>query len=524
MNGDTGIVLQRNWCRILDGNYGWNRISNNHIENNICGVDLDESDGNLIDGNNITGHLIGIINCPLIDYGDATVTNIFSHNNFLQNERQVTNGVFNDTWDDGYPSGGNYWSDYAGADLYGGLDQNMTGPDLIGDVPYAVDANNIDRYPLTTPFHFSAECPTAICTWNSDGPLSNRTIIFDASSSLPNVGTIVEYVWDFGDGIGSIGRTATHAYTSSGTYTVILNVTNSRGLSDVARETIRFVAFSYSEPESAHATITPQDKVVDVLDSVTFTVTVTNRVPPYAILWYRNETMQFSVENLTTATFAFDIVGNEVIKACVTDAGGTNVNATSRVIILPPHPSFLEIDHADGATVIYTNMTQELVVNITVTAVTDLWAWQVNLTWDPKVLDFENVTLPPDNVFAEAMAQGYLTKTAGPVEGTGNMVYGVTLLSLSGDPYTFNGTGVLAQVRFRIIRFPESTPGTFEIGFLNKYSDTFMLDFLGNTISMHSEENMTFSYVHAPVVEIMWQLLATVFSGHTATHRYSRIQ
>jgi len=39
---------------------------------------------------------------------------------------------------DGYPSGGNYWSDYIG------IDANHDG---IGDTPYTIDANNIDRYP-----------------------------------------------------------------------------------------------------------------------------------------------------------------------------------------------------------------------------------------------------------------------------------------------------------------------------------------------------------------------------------------
>jgi len=55
-------------------------------------------------------------------------------------------------WDDGFPSGGNYWSDYIGVDLYGGLSQNETGSDGIGDTPYIIDANNQDNYPLIKPY------------------------------------------------------------------------------------------------------------------------------------------------------------------------------------------------------------------------------------------------------------------------------------------------------------------------------------------------------------------------------------
>jgi parallel beta-helix repeat protein len=77
--------------------------------------------------------------------------NFFNHNLF-DNLRQfyIYNG--SNTWDDGYPSGGNYWRDYTGVDVKKGLTQDEAGSDGVGDTPYVIDTNNLDRYPLENPY------------------------------------------------------------------------------------------------------------------------------------------------------------------------------------------------------------------------------------------------------------------------------------------------------------------------------------------------------------------------------------
>jgi len=78
--------------------------------------------------------------------------NRICHNNFHSNTHQVDSAASTNVWDDGYPSGGNYWSDYAGIDLHNGVYQNETDSDWIGDSSFAIDQNNTDRYPLMHPF------------------------------------------------------------------------------------------------------------------------------------------------------------------------------------------------------------------------------------------------------------------------------------------------------------------------------------------------------------------------------------
>ena len=44
--------------------------------------------------------------------------------------------------------------------------------------------------------------------------------------------TIVNYTWDFGDGMNASGANVTHTYAANGTYTITLTVTDSDGLSN----------------------------------------------------------------------------------------------------------------------------------------------------------------------------------------------------------------------------------------------------------------------------------------------------
>ena len=148
-----------------------NDIINNKVLNNEGGICLQECSNNTLRGNIVTNDAFFSIlfywssNNTIIENKVANNTrgiwlhssgnNTFYHNNFIDNPIRADLYLsFNNTWDDGYPSGGNYWSDYTGVDLYSGPYQNETGSDGIGDAPYVVDDANKDRYPLIYPYGF----------------------------------------------------------------------------------------------------------------------------------------------------------------------------------------------------------------------------------------------------------------------------------------------------------------------------------------------------------------------------------
>jgi len=75
---------------------------------------------------------------------------VIHHNTFTNNTIQAMDGGAGpNTWDDGYPSGGNYWSNYTGVDdCSGALQLLCPDPDGIGDTPFVIDGDSRDRYPL----------------------------------------------------------------------------------------------------------------------------------------------------------------------------------------------------------------------------------------------------------------------------------------------------------------------------------------------------------------------------------------
>ena len=160
-----------------------NEITGNVIVNDSIGIELSySSNDNEIADNNVTANLNSGITVGYrvpevsggIYYGGCSGTSILKnvimsngrgidvicsnqtetfHNNFENNSIEAYVELSLDThWDDGYPSGGNYWSDYIGTDASRGPYQNVTGSDGIGDTPYVIDENNKDNYPLMQPW------------------------------------------------------------------------------------------------------------------------------------------------------------------------------------------------------------------------------------------------------------------------------------------------------------------------------------------------------------------------------------
>ena len=180
-NTVTGNTASNNDYGILLWSSSNNTVTGNTASNNAYGIDLYDSSNNTVTGNTASNNSYGI---HLVVSSNSTVTgntasnnsvgiylssssnnritgntasnnddhgiylrissnNVLFHNNLIDNANNVEVSPANpNVLDNGIE--GNYWSNYTGVDL------NQDG---IGDLPYVIDSDNIDNYPLMGMFH-----------------------------------------------------------------------------------------------------------------------------------------------------------------------------------------------------------------------------------------------------------------------------------------------------------------------------------------------------------------------------------
>ncbi|HDL00644.1 MAG TPA: hypothetical protein ENH23_00225, partial [candidate division Zixibacteria bacterium] len=146
INCENVTIKNLTFEKNVHGIYFWNtndsKIENVNVTSNSIGLHLFFSDNNILANNNMTLNKISGI------YLNSSNNNQIYNNNFIDNKTQAfvyssTSNIF----DNGYPDGGNYWSDYTGVDEFSGSNQNQPGSDGIGDTPYTFSGDQ-DRYPF----------------------------------------------------------------------------------------------------------------------------------------------------------------------------------------------------------------------------------------------------------------------------------------------------------------------------------------------------------------------------------------
>jgi parallel beta-helix repeat protein len=216
-----------------------NTIANNSILGNAYGLLLDstvfeytigyESMGNTVKYNVVTENTVANSSLRGV-YLDDCHENLFFHNNFVNNTRQVESLNSTGTWDDG--AEGNYWQDYSGKDM---------DKDGFGDTSYVIDESNRDNHPLMGLFR------DFTLTWQEEtyriSTVSNSSIsAFGFSQPEKMISFSVSCP---GDASGFC-RVSVAVSLLGGPYTLVLNGTNSRDFLERSNGTHSFLYFTYN--------------------------------------------------------------------------------------------------------------------------------------------------------------------------------------------------------------------------------------------------------------------------------------
>ena len=134
-------------------------------------------------------------------------------------------------------------SDGAAEDWFG-VDVSLSGHTALIGAP--LDDDN--GYNSGSAYVFTKESenqpPITNFTYTPENP-SNIDIIQFTDTSTDLDGTIVSWLWDFGDGINSTEQNPTHRYIHGGTYTVTLTVTDNNNAQDTIQSPVEILTVNY---------------------------------------------------------------------------------------------------------------------------------------------------------------------------------------------------------------------------------------------------------------------------------------
>jgi PKD repeat protein len=288
----------------------------------------------------------------------------------------------------------------------------------------------------------------------SSGIFVGRAVTFGASASDAD-GDIVSYFWDLGDGSTGSGTGISHTYASTGVYLVSLTVTDSQSNHVTITKTIA-VSLAPQSTTKIMFTVAP-DPAGDWESKwiagkpLTFDASEFNDangyIPNYA--WnFGDET----TESGTPVSHVYQQAGTYNVALTVTDKANTIHTVIQQVTIL-----------AMPTTTMYVDMPAQyqvgdiITMNIMISNVTDLFAWQSGMTFNPAVLECVTTTYtdPENATRVAAFTQGEFLQRGGDTLWIGAPVDNGIIIAHGNSLYSFgtpvSGSGTLATATFKVI-------------------------------------------------------------------------
>jgi PKD repeat protein len=170
--------------------------------------------------------------------------------------------------------------------------------------------------------------PTASFTFSPSAPVTKSDVTFDASLSKDADGSIVAYAWNFGDGSQGSGVLVRHSYSSAGTYTATLTVTDDRGL---PASTSQSVTVSMTSKPTASFVYSPGSPAPN--DKVYFNAAASTAAVGRTIVRYDWDYGTGRQDSGLLVWQIFTLPGEYVVQLTVTDDAGETGTASKTVSV-----------------------------------------------------------------------------------------------------------------------------------------------------------------------------------------------
>jgi PKD repeat protein len=172
--------------------------------------------------------------------------------------------------------------------------------------------------------------PLFTVTTGADGEVT----LFDARQSTSTTGTLVQWLWNFGDGSTGSGEVVQHTFRSAGTFSVTLTAIDSIGASNSTTQT---VTIGQGTLPTAVILTSPTSPVVG--QTINFNASTSRPAPGRTIRSYAWDFGDGTTGSGPTTTHAYDTAGTYTVLLTVTDDVGRVATATTSLTVGTGNPT-----------------------------------------------------------------------------------------------------------------------------------------------------------------------------------------
>ncbi len=190
----------------------------------------------------------------------------------------------------------------------------------------ATDTASAAKAVLTQTETSQNQSPIASFTESAGTVSSSKSIHFDASRSHDPDGTIISYLWDFGDSNTAVGVEVDHAYEDDGTYTVTLTVIDNDGATGSSTSTKTVLNRPPLASFTENATTVRTEEVINFDASESYD-------PDGSIVSYYWDFGDGNTTTGVTSTHAYSEDGNYTVTLTVTDDDGASSSESAMKIV-----------------------------------------------------------------------------------------------------------------------------------------------------------------------------------------------